>query len=135
MYLPYYITGHHIRCNRTTFLVLTQAATLPQRTRADSAASFDNSGFIDSDDAAYEMAREDLMSMSPYMSATMSTRMGMTSGGRTWRPRVSSPTRIENPNMPPLNMHPAAAYLGTGRRSVRRSPRRGSDSAAAPPAL
>lgn len=27
-------------------------------------------------------------------------------GIQTFRPRVSSPTRIEHPNLPPLNLHP-----------------------------
>ncbi|PSN43270.1 hypothetical protein C0J52_11462 [Blattella germanica] len=84
--------------------------------------SFDNSGFVDSDDPtpvveSYQLS--DLIESTP--------SVGSNSLGRrtTPRPRVSSPTRIEHPNLPPLNLHPS-------HRSLRRATlsRRESDAAA-----
>ncbi|XP_066998258.2 uncharacterized protein [Anabrus simplex] len=60
--------------------------------------SFDNSGFVDSDDPAPPVESYPLSEL-PEGSP------GPVRGGSP-RPRVSSPTRIEHPNLPPLNLHP-----------------------------
>lgn len=76
--------------------------------------SFDNSGFIDSDDptpAVESYQLSELIETSSNTATIGSTnsmrRTPCSSPHVSPRPRVSSPTRIEHPNLPPLNLHPS----------------------------
>ena len=73
-------------------------------------SSFDNSGFVDSDDQLLTAMVGD--APLGFYHTVAGSRRGM------MRPKVSSPTRIANPNLPPLNLHPTAS-----RRSLRRAAR------------
>lgn len=64
--------------------------------------SFDNSGFVDSDDPTPVVESYQLSEL-----AETGSTGSMTSPHASPRPRVSSPTRIEHPNLPPLNLHPS----------------------------
>lgn len=117
------------------------AATLAQSLAADT-SSFDNSGFVDSDDQL--LGGDLLRDHDAYASLGNSLGLGSglgyyhTVGGNrrghaamgVLRPKVSSPTRIANPNLPPLNLHPtptlssSSSSTGThSRRSLRRAHR------------
>ena len=84
--------------------------------------SFDNSGFVDSDDPtpvveSYQLS--DMMETSSNTATIGSTNSVRPCGSP--RPRVSSPTRIEHPNLPPLNLHPSHRSLRRATLSRRES--------------
>ncbi|XP_069702623.1 uncharacterized protein [Periplaneta americana] len=90
--------------------------------------SFDNSGFVDSDDPtpvveSYQLS--ELMETSSNTATIGSTnsmrRTPCSSPHASPRPRVSSPTRIEHPNLPPLNLHPSHRGLRRATLSRRES--------------
>ncbi|XP_046389016.1 WAS/WASL-interacting protein family member 1 [Ischnura elegans] len=86
--------------------------------------SFDNSGFIDSDDMPPDTPESyPLSDLEPTPTHTPSLEHRR----NIRRPKVSSPTRIENPNLPPLNLMQHnrgsgsgsnSGTLGTGRRGM-----------------
>lgn len=69
--------------------------------------SFDNSGFIDSDDPTPVVESYQLSELVETGSTSSMRRTPSSSPHASPRPRVSSPTRIEHPNLPPLNLHPS----------------------------
>lgn len=77
-------------------------------------SSFDNSAFVDYDyeDPTPLMTYQDSLDGSQYQQLLGNTDMRcatlntMKSTIPISRPRVSSPTRIEHPNLPPLNLYP-----------------------------
>ncbi|KAJ9582466.1 hypothetical protein L9F63_003159 [Diploptera punctata] len=84
--------------------------------------SFDNSGFVDTDDPTPVVESYQLSDMMETSSNTAT--IGSTCSMRTCgspRPRVSSPTRIEHPNLPPLNLHPSHRSLRRATLSRRES--------------
>lgn len=87
--------------------------------------SFDNSAFIDSDDPtpvveSYQLS--ELVETSSNTATIGSTNsMRRSSPHSSPRPRVSSPTRIEHPNLPPLNLHPSHRGLRRATLSRRES--------------
>lgn len=94
---------------------------------ADDGSSFDNSGFVDSDDQLLGGDHHDggggvyssALGALGYYHTVGGSRRGLHVG--VLRPKVSSPTRIANPNLPPLNLHPSstgASTLGGGASSV-----------------
>nr|CAD7575353.1 unnamed protein product [Timema californicum] len=94
---------------------------------SEQAASFDNSAFVDSDDPTPLLESYQLNDMLE-AAGGVTTPLRRTPSGSPQLPRplVSSPTRIEHPNLPPLNLHPHA-------RSLRRSTLTRRDSDTAPP--
>lgn len=98
-------------------LQLSHAATLGL---AADTSSFDNSGFIDSDDHDHEAYA--LLGAMGYYHTVGGGHGGGRRGVHLPRPKVSSPTRIAHPNLPPLNLHPSALTTSTGsRRSLRKA--------------
>lgn len=93
-------------------------------------SSFDNSGFVDSDD---QLLCGDAYAHLGYYHTVGGNRRAASHGvlgvATNSRPKVSSPTRIANPNLPPLNLHPTAPPASAGtisthsRRSLRRAGR------------
>jgi hypothetical protein len=69
--------------------------------------SFDNSGFINSDDPTPVIESYQLSELAETGSINSMRRTPCGSPHASPRPRVSSPTRIEHPNLPPLNLHPS----------------------------
>ncbi|KAK6631729.1 hypothetical protein RUM43_013793 [Polyplax serrata] len=67
----------------------------------DPPISFDNTGFVDSDSQTPLMESYQLNELIDSDVTSNSSTLR-----KTQRPRVSTPTRIENPNLPPLNLHP-----------------------------
>lgn len=67
----------------------------------DPPISFDNTGFVDSDSQTPLMESYQLNELIESDGTSNSSTLK-----KTQRPKVSSPTRIENPNLPPLNLHP-----------------------------
>ncbi|KAK3925897.1 Protein FAM186A [Frankliniella fusca] len=85
---------------------------------ADANSSFDNSGFVDSDDQLLGGDLHDggngysaALGALGYYHTVGGSRRGLHVG--VLRPKVSSPTRIANPNLPPLNLHPTATGAST----------------------
>lgn len=91
-------------------------------------SSFDNSGFVDSDD---QLLCGDAYAHLGYYHTVGGSRRAASHGvlavATNSRPKVSSPTRIANPNLPPLNLHPTTGMPGAvhthSRRSLRRAGR------------
>ncbi|KAL0275456.1 UNVERIFIED_CONTAM: hypothetical protein PYX00_003294 [Menopon gallinae] len=67
----------------------------------DPPISFDNTGFVDSDSQTPLMESYQLSELVESDAVSNSSTLK-----KSPRPRVSSPTRIEHPNLPPLNLHP-----------------------------
>lgn len=100
------------------FNITSCVPTIKQATKA----SFDNSGFVDYDYEdptplieSYQLNDID-HDVNPYAEVEIghntahinqiNNTLGSLRRAAQVRPRISSPTRIENPNMPPLNLHP-----------------------------
>lgn len=67
----------------------------------DPPITFDNTGFVDSDSQTPLMESYQLNELVDSDNTSNSSTLK-----KSQRLRVSSPTRIENPNLPPLNLHP-----------------------------
>lgn len=71
----------------------------------DPPVSFDNTGFVDSDSQTPLMESYQLNEL---VESDVASNSGTLK--KSPRPRVSSPTRIEHPNLPPLNLHPHRSF-------------------------
>ncbi|XP_011705897.1 PREDICTED: uncharacterized protein LOC105461107, partial [Wasmannia auropunctata] len=87
-------------------------AITPVQNRPKDDKAFDNTAFVDYEEplsikTEYYQLNDVL---EPNESGILTIQRG------TLRPRVSSPTRIEHPNLPPLNLHPhkRASRKGSG---------------------
>ncbi|XP_012280227.1 uncharacterized protein LOC105699658 [Orussus abietinus] len=74
----------------------------PARPRPKDDKAFDNTAFVDYEEPL--SVRSEYYQLDDVSEPNETGNFGTHRG--TLRPHVSSPTRIENPNLPPLNLHP-----------------------------
>ncbi|XP_033332995.1 uncharacterized protein LOC117224291 isoform X3 [Megalopta genalis] len=77
--------------------------TTPIQTRPKDDKAFDNTAFVDYEEPL--SIKTDYYQLNDVLEPNDSGILTIQHRG-TLRPRVSSPTRIEHPNLPPLNLHP-----------------------------
>ncbi|XP_034253735.1 uncharacterized protein LOC117652752 [Thrips palmi] len=105
----------HVHINKmATLSHASHAANLGNLGAMIDTSSFDNSGFVDSDDQllcadAYPHLNYYHTVGGNRRAAAIHSVMAAAAHGAHSRPKVSSPTHIANPNMPPLNLHPTAS--------------------------
>ncbi|XP_046470408.1 uncharacterized protein [Neodiprion pinetum] len=111
----HYLEDHHYETiNNTRFPKRTIAASptehvyaeppvpSPVQTLPKDGSAFDNTAFVDYEEPL--TARTEYYQLDDVLEPNFSGNLTLQRG--TLRPRVSSPTRIENPNLPPLNLQP-----------------------------
>ncbi|XP_015519348.1 uncharacterized protein LOC124299105 isoform X3 [Neodiprion virginianus] len=111
----HYLEDHHYETiNNTRFPKRTIAASptehvyaeppvpSPVQTLPKDGSAFDNTAFVDYEEPL--TARTEYYQLDDVLEPNFSGNVTLQRG--TLRPRVSSPTRIENPNLPPLNLQP-----------------------------